>query len=180
MAHRRLPGLLEQVRAPLPRAPTPNQHDAIDAFELAFADDEAMFGKPMVDDCPVNAETGEIEPVVTSVTDSGGPFWFKAFIESHPELAHVRTRVKTPGQNGSRIRGFGTSIYERLFIDENGDTVMFPRHAQKYRIDYNQTRPHKAIAWNRTQEVHLDRADPTMPTFETKRFRKILDAGHTH
>ena len=53
-----------------------------------------MFGHPMVDDCPVDVETGEILPVVTIVTDNGGPFRsfrFEAFIELHPELAHVRT-----------------------------------------------------------------------------------------
>ena len=49
--------------------------------------------------------TGKLLPVVTIVTDNGGPFrsfHFEAFIELHPELAHVRTRVRTPGQNGSR------------------------------------------------------------------------------
>ena len=33
---------------------------------------------------------------------------------THAELRHVRTRVRTPGQNGSRERGFGTIKYERL------------------------------------------------------------------
>ena len=86
-----------------------------------------MFGHPMVDDCPVDVETGEILPVVTIVTDNGGPFRsfrFEAFIELHPELRHVRTKVRSPGQNGSRERGFGTLKYERLFIDEIDDAVM--------------------------------------------------------
>lgn len=61
----------------------------------------------MVDDCPVDVETGEILPVVTVTTDDGVPFRsirFEAFIALHPELPHVRT----PGQNGSRKRGFRT------------------------------------------------------------------------
>jgi hypothetical protein len=33
-------------------------------------------------------------------------------------LGHVRTRVCTPGQNGSRERGFGTMKEERLFREE--------------------------------------------------------------
>lgn len=40
-------------------------------------------------------------PAVTIVTDNGGPFpsfRFEAFIVGHPELAHVRTRVKSPGR----------------------------------------------------------------------------------
>src|SRR4051794_10960558 len=67
-------------------SPTANQFDAIDAVELALADFEAMFGHPLVDLCPVDVETGEILPVVTIVTDNGGPFRsfrFEAFIELH-------------------------------------------------------------------------------------------------
>jgi len=55
-------------------SPTANQFDAIDALELALADYEAMFGHPMVEDCPVDVDTGELLPVVTIVTDNGGPF----------------------------------------------------------------------------------------------------------
>ena len=87
-------------------SPTANQHDAIDAIEaieLALAEYEATFGHPMVDDCPINVETGEIFPVVTIVTDNGGPFRsfrFEAFIELHPELRHVRTKVRTRARTG--------------------------------------------------------------------------------
>jgi transposase InsO family protein len=153
-------------------SPTGNQHDAIDAIELALADYEQLFGHPMVEDCPVDTQTGELLPVVTIVTDNGGPFRsfrFEAFIASHPELAHVRTRVKSPGQNGSRERGFGTLKYERLFIDEIDDAIMLAKHAEDYRIEYNEIRPHEAIAWNRPKEVHLGLADPTIPTFQTEK-----------
>ena len=105
---------------------------------------------------------------VTIVTDNGGPFRsfrFEAFITAHPELAHVRTRVNSPGQNGSRERGFGTLKYERLFIDEIDDALMLAKHAEEYRIEYNEIRPHEAIAWNRPKQVHLGLADPTTPTF---------------
>jgi len=121
--------------------------------------------------CDVDDQTGELLPVVTIVTDNGGPFRsfrFEAFIAAHPELAHVRTRVKSPGQNGSRERGFGTLKYERLFIDEIDDAVMLAKHAEDYRIEYNTIRPHEAIAWNRPLEVHRGTADPTIPTFQTK------------
>jgi len=128
-----------------------------------------------------DVETGEILPVVTIVTDNGGPFRsfrFEAFIELHPELHHVRTRVRTPGQNGSRERGFGTLKYERLFIDEIDDAIMLAKHAEEYRLEYNTIRPHEAIAWNRPQEVHLGLADPKMPTFQAKeKSCQLLDAG---
>ena len=151
-------------------SPTANQFDAIDAVELALADYEAMFGHPLREQCQVDVETGEILPVVTIVTDNGGPFRsfrFEAFIAGHPELAHVRTRVRTPGQNGSRERGFGTLKYERLYIDEIEDAVMLAKHAEDYRNEYNQIRPHEALAWNRPLHVHLGLADPTIPTFPT-------------
>lgn len=149
-------------------SPTANQHDAIAAVQAALADYEAMFGHPLRDLCPVDPDTGELLPVVTIVTDNGGPFRsfrFEAFIELHPELAHVRTRVNSPGQNGSRERGFGTLKYERLFIDEIDDALMLAAHAEEYRIEYNDVRPHEAIAWNRPQQVHLGLADPTTPNF---------------
>ncbi len=53
-----------------------------------------------------------------------------------------------------------------MFIDEIDDAVMLAKHAEQYRIEYNQIRPHEAIAWNRPQEVHLGLADSTIPTFQ--------------
>lgn len=107
-------------------SPTGNKHDAIAAVELALADYEALFSHRLADACPIDEVTGEVLPVVTVVTDNGGPFRsidFELFIASHPELKHVRTRVKSPGQNGSRERGFGTLKYERLFFDEIPDAL---------------------------------------------------------
>ena len=108
----------------------------------------------MVDACEVDLDAGEIKPVVTIVTDNGGlfrSFRFEAFVLAHPELAHVRTHVKYPGQNGSRERGFGTLKYKRLYFDEIEDAVMLAKHAEEYRIEYNQIRPHEALAWSRPQ-----------------------------
>ncbi|AQP46184.1 transposase [Tessaracoccus flavus] len=150
-------------------SPTGNKHDAIAAVELALADYEALFGHPLAEACPIDEVTGEVLPVVTIVTDNGGPFRsldFELFITSHPELQHVRTRVKSPGQNGSRERGFGTLKYERLFLDEIADALTLVERAEDYRIEYNTQRPHEAIAWNRPLEVHLGRASTTTPTFE--------------
>lgn len=152
-------------------SPTGNQHDAIAAVEAALADFESLFGHPLADLAEVDPDTGAITPVVTIVTDNGGPFRsfrFEAFIAAHPELAHVRTRVKSPGQNGSRERGFGTLKYERLYIDEIADAIMLATRAEDYRREYNEIRPHEAIAWNRPKEVHLGLADPTTPTFQTE------------
>src|SRR3954451_19384889 len=40
---------------------------------------------------------GNVLPLVTIVTDNGGPFRFEAFIATRPELRHVHTRVRPPG-----------------------------------------------------------------------------------
>lgn len=93
---------------------------------------------------------------------------FESFIELHPELNHVRTRVKSPGQNGSCERGFGTLKYERLFIDEINDAVALAERAEDYRLEYNALLPHEAIAWHRPKEVHLGLADQRIPTFRNK------------
>ena len=107
-------------------------------------------------------------PLITIVTDNGGPFRsfrFEAFIATHPELRHVRTRVRTPGQNGSRERGFGTLKYERLFLEEIDDVLDLTVHAEQYRVDYNTVRPHEALSWNRPHDVHVGLADPRIPNF---------------
>jgi len=107
-------------------SPTANQHDAIAAVELALAEAAELGGRPLRDLAEVD-DQGNIKPVVTIVTDNGGPFRsfrFEAFIATHPELRHVRTRVRTPGQNGSRERGFGSLKYERLGVVKSfGPTV---------------------------------------------------------
>lgn len=147
------------------------QHDAIAAVELALADYEAIFGHRLVEKCQVDPVTGNLLPVVTIVTDNGGPFRsfrFEAFIELHPELRHVRTRVKSPGLNGSRERGFGTLKYERLYLDQIDEAITLAERAEDYRVEYKRVRPHEAIAFNRPQEVHLGLANPTIPTFQTK------------
>ena len=87
--------------------------------------------------------------MLTSVTDNGGQFRslnFELFIMRHPELRHVRTRVRSPGQNGSRERGFGTLKYELLFPGDIPDALTLVERAEDYRIEYNTVRPHEAIA----------------------------------
>jgi len=149
-------------------SPTANRFDAIEAVELALADYETLFRHRLVDQCPIDPDTGELLPVVTLVTDNGGPFRsfrFEAFITSHPELRHVRTRVKSPGQNGSRERSFESLKYERLYLHEIADGLDLVEHAEDYRVDYNTIRPHEALAWNSPLEVHLGSVDPSTPNF---------------
>lgn len=148
-------------------SPTANKHDAITAVELALAEAAQLLGRPLIDLAPRDAE-GNVQPLVTIVTDNGGPFrsfTFEAFIATHPELRHVRTRVKTPEQNGSRERGFGCLKYERLYLEDVTDALALVEHAEAYRVEYNTVRPHEAIAWNRPADVHAGLADPKIPNF---------------
>ncbi len=78
------------------------------------------------------------------------------------------SRVRTPGRNGSRERGFGTLRYERLCLDEIDDVLVLAGRAEAYRIEYNELRLHEAISWNRPKEVHPGQATPDTPTFKTK------------
>jgi putative transposase len=147
--------------------PTANQHDAIAAVELALTEAERLAGHPLAD-LAQRDEQGNVVPLVTIVTDNGGPFRsfrFEAFIATHPELRHVRTRVKTPGQNGSRERGFGSLKYEKLFLEEIPDALDLVAHAEDYRVEYNTVRPHEALTWNRPRDVHVGLADPLIPNF---------------
>ena len=118
-------------------APTANQHDAIAAVELALTEAARLAGRLLLD-LAERDERGNVVPLVTIVTDNGGPFRsfrFEAFIATHPELRHLRTRVKTPGQNGSRERGFGSLKYEKLFLEEIPDALDLVAHAEAYRVE---------------------------------------------
>ncbi|WP_052391494.1 integrase core domain-containing protein [Streptomyces sp. NRRL B-24484] len=77
----------------------------------------------------------------------------------------MRTRVRTPGQNGSRERGFGSLRYEKLFLEEIPDALDLVRHAEDYRLEYNTVRPHEALTRNRPHDVRTGLADPLVPNF---------------
>lgn len=162
-------------------SPTANQHDAIAAVEAALTEAARLGGAPLIDLAPRDPD-GNVVPLVTIVTDNGGPFRsfrFEAFIATHPELRHVRTRVKTPGQNGSRERGFGALKYERLFLEEITDVHDLLAHAEAWRVEYNTVRPHEALAWNRPLDVHTGIADPLIPNFPEPETCQLLDARHS-
>jgi transposase InsO family protein len=146
---------------------TANQHDAIAAVEAAIGEAERLAGRPLIEQLADTA-TGEIRPV-TIVTDNGGPFRsarFTAFIARRPELHHVRTRVRTPGQNGVRERGFESLNYERLYREYVPDGLALAGHAEDYRVEYNTVRPHEALPWNRPHEIHLGQGDPATSNFD--------------
>jgi transposase InsO family protein len=147
-------------------SPTANQHDAIAALAVAIVEAERLAGTRLLD-AVTDPATGEVKPIIV-VTDNGGPFRsfrFEAFLTTHPELRHVRTRVRSPGQNGVRERAFGSLKYERLYREQIDDALSLDRHAEAFRTEFNTIRPHEALAWNRPHDVHQGLASPTIPTF---------------
>jgi len=148
-------------------SPTANQHDAITAVELALTEAQRLLDGPTLLEHLTDPDTGEIVPI-TLVTDNGGPFRsfrFGAFITSRPELRHIRTRVRTPGQNGVRERAFQSLKYEHLYRQQIDDALDLVREAETFRVEFNTIRPHEALSWNRPADVHEGRADPATPTF---------------
>jgi transposase InsO family protein len=144
-------------------APTQMRHDAIAAVQAAIDDAEDLLGRRLLEDV-TDPVTGEIHPVVV-VTDNGPAFRsaaFARFIASRPELAHVRTRHRSPGSNGVRERGFGTLKYEQLYRHDIDDGIDLARHVEAQRHVFNTRRPHEALDWRFPHDVYLA-ATPNFP-----------------
>lgn len=138
-------------------APTCTGADAIEAVKRAIAEAEHFAGCPLAE-ALADPDTGEIRRIKL-VTDNGGAFKgaaFARFIASRPELLHVRTRAKSPGQNGVRERAFGSLKYEHLYRLEIEDLTELAREAEAYRHIFNHLRPHEALAGRRPIEVYND------------------------
>ncbi len=143
---------------------TQNQHDAVAAVSLALAETQRLLGRTLLEHV-TDPESGEIHPVAV-VTDNGGCFKsarFARFIDEHPELIHIRTRAKSPGQNGVRERAFQSLKYEHLYRHEIDDGHDLTTQSEHYRQLFNQVRPHQSLGGRRPLDVHL-KACQTAPT----------------
>ena len=135
---------------------TANHRDAIETVEQAMRETEALTGRPLAE-LLADPVTGEIRPIAI-VTDNGPCFKsarFAAYIERRPELIHIRTRRKSPGQNGVRERAFGSLKYEHLYRQEIDDGHTLGVEVEAYRQLFNTIRPHEAIGMRRPLDVHL-------------------------
>lgn len=84
-------------------------------------------------------------------------------------MVHVRTKIKSPGQNGVRERAFESVKYERLYLHDITDGDDLWNHAEDYRQEFNHVRPHEALSWHRPIDVHLGIAHPSEPNFQIAR-----------
>ena len=134
-----------------------NHRDAIETVEQAIDETERLTGRPLRE-LLVDPVSGEIRPI-TLVTDNGPCFKsgrFAAYIENRPELIQIRTRRRSPNQNGVRERAFGSLKYEHLYRQEIDDGHTLGVQAESYRQLFNQIRPHEGIGMHRPLEVHLE------------------------
>jgi putative transposase len=131
-----------------PVTATQGSRDAIAALEAASAQAEALLGRSLLEDC-VDPTTGELHPVVV-VTDNGPCYRsvaFERYIAARPELAHVRTRYRSPQTNGVIERFYESIKYEHLYRREIGDGLALAQEVASYLTVYNSVRPHEAIGF---------------------------------
>ncbi|MGH3341659.1 MAG: transposase [Carbonactinosporaceae bacterium] len=137
-------------------ATTCNATDAEHAVQIAIAEAEQLAGGLPLAEQLCDPATGKITRI-TLVTDNGGAFKgarFAAFIASRPELLHVRTRRRSPGQNGVRERAFGSLKYEHLYRLEITDGQTLALESERYRRVFNHIRPHEALGLRQPAEIH--------------------------
>jgi hypothetical protein len=177
---RRLPAVLHPGGEGVEGGPEARQHwaqalgvqpnravEAIAAVELALPQTQRLLGPVPLIEYLTDPDTGEIVPI-TLVTDNGGPFRsfrFGALITSRPELRHVRTRVRSPGQNGVRERAFSSLKYQRLYREPM--TTLWAWSARPRPSASSSTPSGPTKRWPGPSRRHPCRpADPAIPTFE--------------
>jgi transposase InsO family protein len=147
-----------------PVTATQTHRDAIASVQAALDRASELLDRPLLEDL-TDPETGEITPVLL-VTDNGPCFKaaaFARFIDSRPELRHIRTRRRSPQTNGVIERYHGAIKIEQLWRQLPADGVEMTTMVDDFRQLYNHVRPHETLAGARPIERYL--ADPdTAPT----------------
>ena len=125
-----------------PVTATQTTRDAIASVALALATATEVLGRPLIDDL-TDPATGEITPIFL-VTDNGPCFkssGFQRFIDSRPELRHIRTRRRSPQTNGVIERYHGAIKIEALWRDLPADGAEMTVMVDDFRELYNHVRP---------------------------------------
>lgn len=121
-----------------PVTATQTHRDAIASVTAAIAEAERLLDQPLLQDL-IDAETGEITPVFL-VSDNGPCFKaaaFARFIDSRPELTHIRTRRRSPQTNGVIERYHGAIKIEQLWRELPADGAQMTRMVDDFRELYN-------------------------------------------
>lgn len=157
-----------------PVTATQTTRDAIDSVAQALATAAELLGRPLLDDL-TDAATGEVTPVFL-VTDNGPCFksaGFAGYIDSRPELRHIRTRRRSPQTNGVIERYHGAIKIEQLWRELPADGAQMTQMVEDFRQLYNTIRPHETLAGARPIERYLadpdDASTTTAPTRQSMR-----------
>jgi putative transposase len=146
-----------------PVTATQTARDAISAVEDARCQVHDLLGRSLLDDITCSS-TGEITPVI--VVSDNGPCYkaasFARYIDSRPELTHVRTRRRSPQTNGVIERYHGAIQIEHLWRALPADGTEMTLMVDDFRRLYNHVRPHETLVGARPIERYL--AEPTEPT----------------
>ncbi len=157
-----------------PVTPTQTTRDAIASVQAAIEQAESLLLEDLTDPA-----TGEITPVFL-VTDNGPCFKsseFTRYIETRPELTHIRTRRRSPQTNGVIERYHGAVKIEQLWRELPADGTEMTTMVETFRQLYNRVRPHEALHGDRPIERYLTEPDieppeplnATAPTRQTMR-----------
>jgi len=142
-----------------PVTATQTTGDAIASVALALATATELLGRALLEDL-TDSMTGEVTPIFL-VTDNGPCFkssGFARYLDSRPELRHIRTRRRSPQTNGVIERYHGAIKIEALWRDLPADGAEMTQMVDDFRELYNHIRPHETLAGARPIERYL--ADP--------------------
>jgi transposase InsO family protein len=122
-------------------------------MQLALDAAAELLGRPLLEDL-TDPATGEITPIFL-VSDNGPCFKaaaFARFIDSRPELTHIRTRRRSPQTNGVIERYHGAIKIEQLWRQLPADGTEMTTMVAEFRQLYNHVRPHEHLAGDRPIE----------------------------
>ena len=142
-------------------ATTCNRFDAIEAVQRAVDEAEQVLGRPLIEDL-ADPATGEVHRIKL-VTDNGSAFKsgvFAGFLQSSGLFVHIRTRRRSPGQNGVRERAFGSLKYEHLYRYEISNGPDVAAAAEEYRQIFNWIRPHESLQMARPGDIYCNPPTP--------------------
>jgi putative transposase len=142
---------------------TQTARDAVAVIEASIAEAERLLGHPLEEDC-LDPETGELHRLVI-VSDNGPAYKsdrFQTFISSRPELAHVRTKHRSPETNGVIERFYESVKYEHLYRLEIPNGHALGQELELYRALFNEVRPHESLAFRTPLEAYLALPEPNL------------------
>ncbi len=146
-----------------PVTATQTTRDAVSSVEDARCQVHDLLGRPLLDDVTCS-QTGQVTPVIL-VSDNGPCYksaGFTRYVDSRPELTHVRTRRRSPQTNGVIERYHGAIQIEHLWRQLPADDAEMTEMVKAFGQLYNHVRPHETLAGDRPIERYL--ADPDPPS----------------